>query len=113
MYKSALSREENYHYLMLFIHINSQDCSLSLASCAAGGVALAADPSPSVWSLPEFCGGGESLGSGSGSGYTPNNPSLELSGPASASQAAAFISNLGAGDHTSINRSVKRGSTKY
>ena len=97
--------------MLYFYSYNSQDCSLSLASCAAGGVALAADPSPGVWSLPEFCGGGESLGSGSG--YTPNNPSLELSGPASASQAAAFISNLGAGDHTSINRSVKRGSTSH
>ena len=93
----------------------TQDCNLP--PCAAGGAALAAESSSSVWSLPVFCGGAESLGPGPGpgSGYTPNNPSLEFSnsGPASASLAAAFIQNLGAGDHTSINRFVIRGSLQF
>ena len=91
----------------------TQDCNLP--PCAAGGAALAAEPSSSVWSLPVFCGGAESLGPGPGSGYTPNNPSLEFSnsGPASASLAAAFIPNLGSGDHTSINRFVIRGSLQF
>ena len=91
----------------------TQDCNLS--SCAAGGVALAAEPSSGVWSLPVFSGGAESLGPSPGSGYTPNNPSLEFSnsGPASASLAAAFIPNLGAGEHTSINRFVIRGSLSH
>ena len=91
----------------------TQDCNLS--SCAAGGAALAAEPSSGVWSLPVFSGGAESLGPSPGSGYTPNNPSLEFSnsGPASASLAAAFIPNLGAGEHTSINRFVIRGSLSH